>query len=459
MDNVIRHLRRAAARTAIGTPTDAELLERFVVAQEEAAFAMLVRRHGPMVLGVCLRVLHHRQDAEDAFQATFLTLVRKGHGIRERGALASWLYRVAFRAALRLKTSGGKHSVEPLAEVAVTADPVADAAWRELRPVLDLEVQRLPAKYRAPMVLCYLEGKTYEEAADALGCPKGTVAIRLLRGKLLLKTRLARRGLALSAGLVAAGAVVPGAQAFVPPALSAATVAAALGLASGAALTVAASAGVAALVHGISRGYLVTKLQMAAIVILGVAVAGSGAAAIYSLQPRAEQVRAPQIIAEAKQQIASPQKPAQVEPAIVQHEPQAQSASKTTQAPVAAPIPKREAGTRNSVVICRMTAIFTPVTEPESTHWDDLSQCVPGRRAAVVYVVTETTVARSGLACRESLKDELPAPPPERVCSKKPTRSAPVAPPVAVTFAKLGSKVYHIIFITDNGRIFVFKLA
>src|SRR5262249_415241 len=162
------------------------------------------------------------------------------------------------------------------------------------------------------------------------------VAIRLLRGKLLLKTRLARRGLALSAGLVAAGAAVPGAQAFVPPTLAAATVSSALSLASGSALAVAASARVAALVHAIPRGFLVTKFQMAAMLVLGIAVAGSGAAAIYSLQPREEQARAPHIIAEANQQTAPSQKPAQVEPAIVQHEPQAQPTSKIAQAPVAA---------------------------------------------------------------------------------------------------------------------------
>src|SRR5438093_225712 len=103
MDNVMRQIRRLVARPGAGGESDEQLLERFVERHEEEAFADLVRRHGPLVLGVCLRVLHHRQDAEDAFQATFLTLVRKGHTMRRRAALPSWLYRVAFRIALRLK--------------------------------------------------------------------------------------------------------------------------------------------------------------------------------------------------------------------------------------------------------------------------------------------------------------------------------------------------------------------
>src|SRR6516165_10663059 len=160
MDNVVRQLHRLAARHEAGLQSDDQLLERFFLSHDQEAFALLIRRHGPMVFGVCLRILHHRHDAEDAFQATFLALVRKGSAIRRRQALASWLYRVAFRVALRLKSRSDKHSVEPLVEVSVDADPTAAAAWRELRPILDTELQRLPAKYRTPMILCYLEGKT-----------------------------------------------------------------------------------------------------------------------------------------------------------------------------------------------------------------------------------------------------------------------------------------------------------
>ena len=201
MDKVIRKSRRMAGRP-LGAKSDEELLNQFFTGADEEAFSALVRRHGAMVLGVCLRLLHNRQDAEDAFQATFLTLVRKGHLIRHRGALSSWLYRVAFRVALRLKAKADKSRTEVLTEVAVNADPGDEIAWRELRPVLDTEVNRLPAKYRAPIVLCYLEGKTYEEAAGQLGCPKGTIAIRLLRGKVLLKP-IGPGAVCLSAGLVA----------------------------------------------------------------------------------------------------------------------------------------------------------------------------------------------------------------------------------------------------------------
>src|SRR5262245_36421124 len=203
MNNVLRQIRRLVARPGAGAQADEDLLERFIVHHEEEAFGALVRRHGPMVLGVCLRLLRHRQDAEDAFQATFLTLVRKGGSIRQRGSLASWLYRVAFRISLRLKARAEKRNgSESLVDATVDADPSAEAAWREMRPVLDGELQKLPAKYRAPMVLCYLEGKTYEEVADELGCPKGTVAIRLLRAREMLKRRLVRRGLVAAAGAV-----------------------------------------------------------------------------------------------------------------------------------------------------------------------------------------------------------------------------------------------------------------
>lgn len=226
MQNVMRQIRRLVARPGPSGQTDEELLDRFVRLQDDEAFSTLVRRHWPLVLGVCLRLLHHRQDAGDAFQATFLTLVRKGHTIRQRGALASWLYRVAFRIALRHKArAANRESPESLGDVPVNNDPAVAAGWGELQPVLDQELQRLPPKYRAPMVLCYLEGKTYEEAASTLGCPKGTVAIRLLRGRQMLKDRLARRGLMAAAGCVATLAVVPAANAAVSPAVAAATIA------------------------------------------------------------------------------------------------------------------------------------------------------------------------------------------------------------------------------------------
>ncbi|HXG13330.1 MAG TPA: sigma-70 family RNA polymerase sigma factor [Gemmataceae bacterium] len=187
-----------------GAASDAHLLDQFVRHKDESAFELLVWRHGPLVLSVCRRVLHDPHAAEDAFQATFLTLVRKAGSIGKRTALSSWLYKVAYRIALRARARQSRHAAceQPLSSLpdAQTGNEPPDlAAWRELRRVLDVEVHRLPEKYRAPLVLCYLEGKTNEQAAEELGCPKGTVLSRLARARERLRGRLARRGLALSA--------------------------------------------------------------------------------------------------------------------------------------------------------------------------------------------------------------------------------------------------------------------
>jgi cobalt-zinc-cadmium efflux system membrane fusion protein len=175
--------------------TDAELLERWVAAGEQAAFEALLQRHGPMVLGLCRRVLRHEQDAEDAFQATFLALARKAGSIGRGEALAGWLYRVAQRIALRGRCRqherAARHTtgVEQVADDAGPVDP-------DLRRVLDEEIARLPPLYRDPVVLCYLEGRTQEEAARLLGCPSGTLAWRLAQARARLRARLGRRGLA-----------------------------------------------------------------------------------------------------------------------------------------------------------------------------------------------------------------------------------------------------------------------
>ncbi|OAI50294.1 hypothetical protein AYO44_05770 [Planctomycetaceae bacterium SCGC AG-212-F19] len=189
------------------TKPDGDLLAQFIAGRDASAFAELVRRHGPMVLRVCRRVLGNSHDAEDAFQATFLVLVKKASLIGRRDLLGNWLYGVAYRVALQVRqdvASARAHdqSTDP-ASVAERDAPTADAGWRELRPVLDAEVQRLPEKYRAPVILCYLQGKTNEEAAQQLAWPTGTVKIRLSRAREMLRQRLTRRGVALSAGTLA----------------------------------------------------------------------------------------------------------------------------------------------------------------------------------------------------------------------------------------------------------------
>ena len=184
--------------------TDEALLERYTTQREETAFAALVRRHSPMVLGVCRRVLHHEQDAEDAFQAVFCVLARKAGSISKRAAVGAWLYAVACRIARKARARRGRQPVSysDLPEIAA-AEGSPEWAWKELRPILDAEVSRLPKKCRQAFILCCLEGLTNEQAAAQLGCPPGTVRSGLARARELLTARLTRRGLALSAGLLA----------------------------------------------------------------------------------------------------------------------------------------------------------------------------------------------------------------------------------------------------------------
>jgi RNA polymerase sigma factor (sigma-70 family) len=182
---------------------DEQLLERFLNRDDgsaEAAFRAIVVRHGPMVLGVCRHILNQLQDAEDAFQATFLVLARKAGSIRDRRVLARWLYEVAYRIAMRARTNGVRRRTHERqgGEMAATVS-MDNHGWIELRPVLHEEINRLPEKYRVPVILCYLEGKTNEEVAELLKWPVGTVKGRLSRARDLLRSRLSRRGLALMA--------------------------------------------------------------------------------------------------------------------------------------------------------------------------------------------------------------------------------------------------------------------
>ncbi len=268
MNRVIHFLRRAVGPG--GAEDDADLLRRFIAAREEAAFAGLVRRHGAMVLGVCRRVLDDAHDAEDAFQATFLVLARRAGSVRKQNSVASWLYGVAYRVARKARTAAaqrhraGGESAEPVS----AADPVAEAAWRELRPLIDEELSRLPEKYRAPLVLCYLEGKTNEEAARLLGWTKGTVSGRLARARDLLRPRLARRGLALATGAVALLLAQHGAA----PASEALTE-----LTIQAVLAGGVSAPVAALAGGVIRAmFLKRAAAWAVVVALGLLGGGAG---------------------------------------------------------------------------------------------------------------------------------------------------------------------------------------
>jgi RNA polymerase sigma factor (sigma-70 family) len=231
---VLQHLRSILEPPAHSTATDAELLEAFVVRQEQAAFAALLRRHGPMVWSVSRRQLRQTADAEDVFQATFLLLARNGRRIRKSESVWSFLHGVAYRLAVRArKQQLRRQTYERKAGTMRTTPPPAEAARRELQEWLDQALAELPPKYRTALVLCYLEGKTQEEAAQQMGSPLGTVRCWLARGRALLRTRLARRGLTLSAEGFAALLAASSAPATMPPLLVQATLTAALPFAAG----------------------------------------------------------------------------------------------------------------------------------------------------------------------------------------------------------------------------------
>jgi RNA polymerase sigma factor (sigma-70 family) len=233
LGQAVRYLRQITA-PADGGRFDAELLERFVTSDDGAAFARLVERHGPLVLGVCRRVLRNHHDAEDAFQATFLVLARKARHIRRRDALPGWLYKVAYHLAVKLRASAERRRRAEREAVPAPRQPAEDRlTWAELRLVLDEELQRLPEKYRAPLLLCCLAGRTRDEAAAELGWSLGTVKMRLERGRHLLRSRLARRGLTVSAALLAMVLAQHATASPVPALLATTTVKAALLFAAG----------------------------------------------------------------------------------------------------------------------------------------------------------------------------------------------------------------------------------
>jgi RNA polymerase sigma factor (sigma-70 family) len=201
--NLLRHVQHLAEAHRIGSLSDLQLLKCFAKGHDEAAFALLVRRHGPMVHGLCRRVLGHEQDAEDVFQATFLILARKAGAIRQAD-VGGFLYRVAYRLAVRARGDAVKClRREQRAEALSVPDLMEEVTWREVRRVVDEELQRLPEAARSALVLCCLEGKTLEEAAHLLGWSKSTLRRRLHHGRELLRRRLLARGLAPMAALTA----------------------------------------------------------------------------------------------------------------------------------------------------------------------------------------------------------------------------------------------------------------
>lgn len=277
MSGFIRHLRQVMLRRERTGMTDGQLLTCFIERRDEAAFEELVRLHGPMVLGVCRRVLGDTPDVEDAFQATFLVLVRKAASLTRREGVANWLYGVAFRTARQAKVRLGRRfarekQVKDMPEK-IQPEPV-EQDWELL---LDEELNRLPEKYRQPIVLCDLESRSRKEVAQQLQIPEGTLSSRLATARRMLRKRLAGRGLVLTGSGLGAALTQSAASASVPLPLVASTVKAATFVA--ASQTIAGgmiSAKIASLTDGVLKAMLLAKIKNGVVVLLVAAVLGSG---------------------------------------------------------------------------------------------------------------------------------------------------------------------------------------
>ena len=273
-DVVVDYIRRVAEIETTATLSDAELLARFLKDQSAAAFETLVHRHGPMVLRVCTRILASVADAEDAYQATFLVLARRAASIHKRQSIGSWLHGVALRVARRLRAGKAKESRLPAqSPQPIENSPLADASWRETLAVLDEELSRLGRKYRDPLILCFLEERTQDEAARQLAISLSTLKRRLDRGRDLLRARLTRRGIDLSATLLVSALAQPASAASLPPVL--------------AAIAGTASPSVIALVKGVIFAMQIARLKVVAAVCLCVTLIGS-AAGVVGYQALAE---------------------------------------------------------------------------------------------------------------------------------------------------------------------------
>lgn len=269
-------------------PGDGQLLTRFLEQRDEEAFAALVRRHAPLVWGVCRRLLANVADAEDAFQATFLVLVRRAASIRPRSMVANWLYGVARQTARKARAMAARRWRHEK-QVAQMPEPEVHDRRDDLGPILDEELSRLPARYRAVLVLCDLEGQARSVAARHLGVAEGTVASRLARARSMLARRLAHHGLGITASTLAA-ALAQEAAAAPPTAVVSSAIRTAWSVATGQAGAVVVSARIGLLAEGVVKAMLLTRLQKMAVILLalGIAVLSGGVlAARYPPGPAA----------------------------------------------------------------------------------------------------------------------------------------------------------------------------
>jgi RNA polymerase sigma factor (sigma-70 family) len=284
LGSVVRYLRLVAAHSDASALTDAQLLQRFVDGRDQAAFEVLVWRHGPLVLGACQKLLAHEQDAEDAFQATFMTLARKSRSIASGAALPGWLFQVACRIALRLRGQAVRRKRRERDDVEMAEFPERNRSQDELvrgellRAVIE-ELYRLPDSYRQPIIACYLQGKTHAQASKDLRKPRGSMSAVLARGCELLNARLSRRGIGLSVGALALmlgdGARAAASSAQVLPAVTAA-------------LQFSIGAAVASRAENLAKGAITTmvlnnlKVGAGVLLVVGLLAGAAGSRSIFA---------------------------------------------------------------------------------------------------------------------------------------------------------------------------------
>ena len=277
-DDVLRFLHHACGLKGGGDKPDRELVERYL-GHEQTAFSLLMQRHGPMILGICRRLAADPHAAEDGFQATFMVLIRQAASIRKKESLAPWLHGVARRLVLKARArAAANRRREERTLLMASPDPVQELTVRELRSCLDEEIAQLPVKYQTPILLCYFEGKSYNQAAQEIGCPKTTFTNRLNRGLELLRRQLNCRGITLAGAALATAVTEAAAAPPLPAILAVNTMKAASLLGGGKAVACGCLTATAlALAEEALTGMLLVKGKIVLMVLaLGLAVGGVG---------------------------------------------------------------------------------------------------------------------------------------------------------------------------------------
>jgi RNA polymerase sigma factor (sigma-70 family) len=306
LTSVVRHIRRLVTAPEMKDKSDGQLLHDFHAVHDERAFSALVDRHGAMVLRVCRHVLQHEQDAEDAFQATFLVLARKAASLWRSKVIAGWLRSVAYRIALQARRNSGRRLArESYTCLRPPGNPAADVAWREVQVILNEEIERLSEKHRLPFVLCCVEGHSRADVARQLGIKEGTVWSRLSHARRQLQTRLARRGIDLGAALAAASVAEAATASALPALLVASTVRAVMPAGKGVG---GLSTEVASLAQDALRYMTLAKLKtgFAIVFLTGMIGAGIGVSAVQTRETKSPTISAPARSEEAKAERKKP---------------------------------------------------------------------------------------------------------------------------------------------------------